>query len=431
MLIQRVGNSATADAASGVAFVTGQSQPQLVLGVATWAAFFAGNVALLGIALLAPRWAAWALTLEPAETFSLMLLVLVGSVVLASGALVKAMCMALLGMLLAQVHFVGGASLPHFSFAGPRSGAGVGFVLIAVGLYGLGLIISNLGQQTVVPEPDSPHLKGLWPTRQDLADAWPAVLRGTALGAMLGVLPGGGAALAWFVARRLEARVNARLADEPEGRVPTRIVVAGQSAHSAGVLSGFLPMLSLGLPVNAVMALMVGAMALKGIQPGPQVMTSTPLLWWGLMAGMGVINLLLLILIPALWAVRARLPRLPYRLWFPAIVAFSALGCYSLNHSAFDLYLVAALAALAYVFHKLGCEPAPLVMGSILGPQLEDSLRRALVLSGGDASVLATRPLSAGLLAASALLVLAVLLPSIKARRLSAFAHHDASRHHT
>jgi putative tricarboxylic transport membrane protein len=404
------------------------------LAAAGLGSFFAGCVGTIIIAAFAPPLTALAFKFGAAEYFSLMVLGLVGAVVLASGSLLKAIAMIFLGLLLAQVNtdVISGAArfsdLPWPSLTGglhwdsinfPELSDGIGFVVIAMGVFGFGEIIANLGQPAESREVFTKEVKGLMPTKQDFKDAWPAVLRGTALGSILGVLPGGGALLASFAAYTVEKKIagpNGRF-----GKGDIRGVAGPESANNAGAQTSFIPMLTLGIPPNAVMALMVGAMTIKGIQPGPQVMSTNPELFWGLIASMWVGNAMLVILNLPLIGIWIKLLTVPYRFLFPAITLFCCIGVYTLNNTNFDVYLTAIFALIGYVFYKLKCEAAPLLLGFILGPMMEENFRRALQLSRGDWSTFATRPLSAGLLAASALLIIITLLPSIKNKREVAF----------
>ena len=391
------------------------------LAAAGLGSFFAGCVGTIIIAAFAPPLTELAFKFGPAEYFSLMVLGLIGAVVLASGSLVKAIAMILLGLLLGQINTDVISGVPRYSFDIPELTDGIGFVVIAMGIFGFGEIIVNLGQPAEHREVFTKDVKGLWPTWQDFKDAYPAVLRGTALGSVLGVLPGGGALLASFAAYTLEKKSKGRKGEVPFGQGNIRGVAGPESANNAGAQTSFIPMLTLGIPPNAVMALMVGAMTIKGIQPGPQVMTSNPQLFWGLIASMWVGNAMLVILNLPLIGIWIKLLTVPYRFLFPAIVVFCGIGCYTLNNSSFDVYMTAAFTLVGYAFYKLGCEPAPLLLGFILGPMMEENLRRALLLSRGDWTTFATRPLSAGLLAAAALMIVVVMLPSIKNKREEAF----------
>ncbi len=395
------------------------------LAAAGLGSFFAGCVGTIIIAAFAPPLTELAFKFGPAEYFSLMVLGLIGAVVLASGSLVKAIAMILLGLLLGQINTDVISGVPRYSFDIPELTDGIGFVAIAMGVFGFGEIIANLGQPAEKREVFTKDVKGLWPTMQDFKNAWPAVLRGTALGSILGVLPGGGALLSSFAAYTLEKKMRMKPGEVPFGKGNIRGVAGPESANNAGAQTSFIPMLTLGIPPNAVMALMVGAMTIKGIQPGPQVMTSNPELFWGLIASMWVGNAMLIILNLPLIGIWIKLLTVPYRFLFPAIMSFCCIGLYTLNNNAFDVYMGAAFAVIGYLFYKLSCEPAPLLLGFILGPMMEENLRRALLLSRGDWTTFATRPLSAGLLIAAALMIVVVMLPSIKNKREEAFQDAD------
>lgn len=393
------------------------------LAAAGLGSFFAGCVGTIVIAAFAPPLTELAFKFGPAEYFSLMVLGLIGAVVLASGSLIKAIAMILLGLLLGQINTDVISGTPRYSFDIPELTDGIGFIAIAMGIFGFAEIMANLGKPAEHREVFTKDVKGLWPTKQDFRDAAPAVLRGTALGSILGVLPGGGALLSAFAAYTMEKKIAG--ASGKFGRGDIRGVAGPESANNAGAQTSFIPMLTLGIPPNVVMALMVGAMTIKGIQPGPQVMTSNPSLFWGLIASMWIGNAMLVILNLPLIGIWIKLLTVPYRFLFPAIMTFCCIGLYSLNNNAFDVYMGAIFAVVGYIFYKLGCEPAPLLLGFILGPMMEENLRRALLLSRGDWTTFVTRPLSAGLLIAAALMVVIVMLPSIKGKREEAFHAED------
>ena len=402
-----------------------QGRAGAALAAAGLGSFFAGSVATMIVAAFAPPLTELAFKFGPAEYFSLMVLGLIGAVVLASGSLIKAISMIILGLLLGQINTDVISGVPRYSFDIPELTDGIGFVAIAMGVFGFGEIISNLGRPAEHREVFTKDVKGLWPTKQDFQDAWPAVLRGTALGSVLGVLPGGGALLAAFAAYTLEKKSKGRPDQVPFGKGNIRGVAGPESANNAGAQTSFIPMLTLGIPPNAVMALMVGAMTIKGIQPGPQVMTSNPQLFWGLIASMWVGNAMLIVLNLPLIGMWIKLLTVPYRFLFPAILTFCAIGLYTLNNSSFDVYVATIFGVVGYIFYKLQCEPAPLLLGFILGPMMEENLRRALLLSRGDWTTFMTRPLSAGLLIAAALMIVVVAMPSIKAKRQEAFQDAD------
>ena len=395
------------------------------LAAAGLGSFFAGTVATMIVAAFAPPLTELAFKFGPAEYFSLMVLGLIGAVVLASGSLVKAIAMILFGLLLGQINTDVISGVPRYSFDIPELTDGIGFVAIAMGVFGFGEIVMNLSRPAEHREVFTKDVKGLWPTKQDFKDAFPAVLRGTALGSVLGTLPGGGALLSAFAAYTIEKKSKMRPGEVPFGQGNIRGVAGPESANNAGAQTSFIPMLTLGIPPNAVMALMVGAMTIKGIQPGPQVMTSNPQLFWGLIASMWVGNLMLIILNLPLIGIWIKLLTVPYRFLYPAIMVFCCIGLYTLNNNNFDVYVAALFGIAGYLFMKLGCEPAPLLLGFILGPMMEENLRRALLLSRGDWTTFVSRPLSAGLLIAALLMVVIVSLPSIKAKRQEAFKEDD------
>ncbi|WP_334157481.1 tripartite tricarboxylate transporter permease [Oryzomicrobium sp.] len=388
------------------------------LGVAALGSFFAGTVATVAIAVLAAPLSALALKFGPAEYFSLMVLGLVAAIVLANGSLIKAIAMTVLGLLLGLVGTDVNSGAERFSFGIPELSDGFGFVVVSMGLFGIAEIIANLekGEKRDI---FATTVGGVWPSREDFRATWKPVLRGTFLGSLLGVLPGGGAILSSFAAYTLEKK----LARDPSrfGQGAIEGVAAPESANNAGAQTSFIPLLTLGIPPNAVMALMVGAMMIHGIVPGPQVMTERPELFWGLIASMWIGNGLLVLLNLPLIGLWVRLLKVPYRLLYPAILLFCCVGVYSVNGSALEVAFTVAFGLLGYLFIKLRCEPAPLLLGFVLGPLMEENLRRALLLARGDATVFFTRPLSLGLLLATAALVVILVLPNVRRTRDVAF----------
>ena len=391
------------------------------LAAAGLGSFFAGCVGTLILAAFAPPLTEVALQFGPAEYFSLMIVGLIGAVVLASGSLIKALAMIVLGLLLGLVGTDVNSGVARYSFDIPELTDGISFLAIAMGVFGYGEIISNLSRPEEHREVFTGKVEVIMPTKEDFRNMIPAVLRGTALGSALGILPGGGALLSAFTAYTLEKKTKLRPGEVPFGQGNIRGVAAPEAANNAGSQTSFIPLLTLGIPPNAVMALMVGAMTIHNIQPGPQVMTSNPELFWGLIASMWIGNLMLVILNLPLIGIWIKLLTVPYRWLFPAIVLFCAIGVYSTNNNSFDIWMVAIFGFIGYLFIKLGCEPAPLLLGLILGPMMEEYLRRAMLISRGDWSVFVTRPLSASLLAIAAVLLVVVLLPSIKKKREEAF----------
>ncbi|HWQ39402.1 MAG TPA: tripartite tricarboxylate transporter permease [Burkholderiales bacterium] len=388
------------------------------LAVAAIGSFFAGTVATLLLAVFAPPLAELAFKFGPAEYFSLMVLGLIAAVVLARGSLLKAIAMIILGLLLGIVGADVNTGLFRFTFDVPQLQDGIDFVIVAMGLFGFSEIIANLERRrrgTV----SIAKVTSLLPSVQDWKRSWAAVLRGTGLGALLGVLPGGGAVLGSFAAYTLEKKISR----EPQrfGQGAIEGVAAPESANNAGAQTSFIPMLTLGLPSNPVMALMIGAMTIHGITPGPQVMSERPELFWGMIASMWLGNVLLVILNLPLIGLWVKLLSIPYRLLYPAILLFCCIGVYSINNDAVDVLIALAFGVLGYLFIKFDCEPAPLLLGFVLGPMMEENLRRALVLSRGDPSAFVTRPLSLGLLVAAALLLILVVFPAVRRTRDRAF----------
>ncbi len=380
--------------------------------------FFAGCVATLVLAAFAAPLSELAFKFGPAEYFSLMVLGLIGAVVLASGSLIKAIAMIVLGLLLGLVGTDVNSGTSRYAFDVPQLTDGLGFVAVAMGVFGFAEIMANL-EQKENRETFLDKVTNLWPNKEDFKRMVAPILRGTLLGSVLGILPGGGAALAAFGAYSLEKKVSKYGHEFGKGAIEG--VAAPESANNAAAQTSFIPLLTLGIPPNAVMALMVGAMTIHNIQPGPQVMTSNPALFWGLIASMWIGNLMLIILNLPLIGVWVKLLTIPYRHLYPAILVFCCIGVYSVNNTVFDIYLTAAFGILGYVFMKFKCEAPPLLLGFVLGPMMEENFRRALLLSRGDFSVFVTRPLSASLLAVAALLVVLVSVPAFKKTREEAF----------
>ena len=389
------------------------------LAAAGLGSFFAGCVGTLVLAAFAPALAGIAFAFGPAEYAALMLLGLIGAVVLASGSVIKAVGMVLLGLLLGQINTDPLSGVERFSFGIPELTDGLGFVAVAMGLFGFGEIIGNLNRPPESREVFTRDVKNLWPTGEDFRQAMPAVLRGTALGSLLGVLPGGGAILASFVSYTLEKRVSKT--PERFGHGAIEGVAGPESANNAAAQTSFIPMLTLGIPPNPVMALMIGAMVVMGITPGPKVMVENPDLFWGLIASMWIGNLMLIILNLPFIGIWVKLLTVPYRFLFPSIVCFCVIGLYTLSNNNFDIYLAGVFAIIGFAFIKLRCEAGPLLLGMVLGPMLEENLRRTLLVARGDWSVLLTRPISGTLIAFSVVMLVAALLPAIRKRRDNAF----------
>jgi len=389
------------------------------LATAALGSFFAGTVATVVLAALAPPLARAALAFGPAEYFSLVVLGLIASVALASGSLVKALAMIVLGLLLGTVGQDLYSGAPRFTFGLRELYGGLNFVSLAVGLFGVAEILRNL-EAGGIARGSVRKVQGLWLSRSELRQIVRPVLRGTGLGSLLGVLPGGGHVLASFASYAVEKRLSRR--PETFGRGAIEGVAGPESANNAAAQTSFIPLLTLGLPAHPVMALLVGAFIIQGITPGPNVIQDEPVLVWGLIVSMWVGNVLLVVLNLPLIGLWVRMLRVPYGVLFPAIIAFSAVGCYSLGLNAYDVLAVALFGVLGYFLIRMGCEPAPLLLGFVLGPLLEENLRRALIISRGDPSVFVSRPISLALLVLAAAAVVVAALPAIRRKREVVFA---------
>jgi TctA family transporter len=390
----------------------------VALFTAGMGSFFAGCVATLILAGFAAPLAEVAFKFGPAEYFSLMVLGLIGAVVLASGSLLKAIGMIILGLLMGLIGTDVNSGVARYTFDVPQLSDGIGFVSVAMGVFGFAEIMMNLEKKGVT-ESFLNKVTTLIPTWTDVKRMTPAILRGTTIGSILGILPGGGAALAAFGAYSVEKKASKYSHEFGKGAIEG--VAGPESANNAAAQTSFIPLLTLGIPPNAVMALMVGAMTIHNIQPGPQVMTSNPTLFWGLIASMWIGNVMLILLNLPLIGIWVKLLQIPYRYLYPAILVFCCIGVYTVNNSIVDVYITASFGIIGYLFFKLGCEPAPLLLGFVLGPMMEENFRRALLLSRGDFTTFVTRPLSLGLLIAAALLVVIVALPAVKKSREEVF----------
>ena len=388
------------------------------LAIAALGSFFAGCVATLIIAFAAPPLAEVALKFGPAEYFSLMVLGLVAATVLAHGSLIKAIAMVIFGLLLGIIGTDVNSGVLRFTFDIPELSDGIGFVVVAMGMFGTAEIIGNL-ELKENREIFTAKVSHLFPTKDDFKRAWAPVLRGTALGSFLGILPGGGALLSSFGAYTLEKKISKH--PEQFGKGAIEGVAAPESANNAGAQTSFIPMLTLGIPGNAVMALMIGALTIHGIQPGPQIMMERPNLFWGMIASMWIGNLMLVIINLPLIGIWVQLLKVPYRFLYLAILLFCAIGVYTVNNSYSAVIIAAFFGVVGFVLMRLECEPAPMILGFVLGPLMEENLRRAMKISGGDPMIFVQRPISLGLLIAAGLLLLVLVLPSIRGKREEVF----------
>ena len=388
------------------------------LATAAIGSFFAGSVATFLLAVFAPPLADLALKFGPPEYFALMVLGLVASVALASGSVIKALAMVVFGILLGLSGQDVYTGTPRFTFDMLELADGIEFVALAMGVFGIGEIVRNLEDEhsrTVMVK----KVQGLLLSKDDIKRIIGPILRGTFLGSFLGILPGGGAILSSFAAYSVEKKISRRPQEFGKGAIEA--VAAPESANNAGAQTSFIPMLTLGIPSNPVMALMIGALIIQGIVPGPNVVNEQPNLFWGIIASMWIGNFMLVVLNLPLIGIWVRLLTVPYHILFPLIVGFCCIGVYSVNNNAIDVYAMALFGLIGYVLLKLHCEPAPLLLGFIIGPMLEEYLRRAMLISRGDPTVFFTRPISATMLGLAALALVVVLLPSVRKKREEAF----------
>ena len=388
------------------------------LATAALASFVAGTFGTLMVFLFAPPLATFGLTFGSAEFFALVVLGLIASTALASGSTVKALAMILLGLLFGTVGQDIFTATPRYTFGNRELYGGISFVSVAVGMFGIAEILRNLEDEKSRDVSIRP-VSGLLLSRLDLRRILRPVIRGTALGSVLGVLPGAGHVLAAFASYSVEKRVSKQPREFGHGAIEG--VAGPEAANNAAAQTSFIPLLTLGLPAHPVMALMAGAFIIQGITPGPTVVQEQPALFWGLIVSMWVGNLILIMLNLPLIGIWVRLLRVPYRVLFPAIVAFACIGTYAINQNVFDVYAIVLFALLGYVLVKLGCEPAPFLLGFVLGPLLENHLRRAMVVSHGDPTTFFSRPISLTLLIAAAVVLVLAVLPAIRRRREKVF----------
>jgi len=391
----------------------------IALAIAAIGSFIAGTIGTIILAGFAPVLASLAVTFGASEYFALMVVGLVAAIVLSSGPLLKSMGMLMLGLLFGLVGADINSGIDRFTFNLPQLSGGVSFVVVALGLFGITEILSNLERAGEDRRLVSEKIGRIWPRWPELRQVLPAILRGSGLGSLLGILPGGGVTMAAFASYTMEKRIAA----EPErfGNGAPEGLAGPESANNSAAQTSFIPLLTLGIPSNGVMAMMMSAMLIHNIQPGPQIITSQPNLFWGLIASMWVGNLMLVILNLPMIGLWVRLLFVPYRLLYPAILLFCCIGLYSVQNNVADIYLAVICAVLGYVFVKLRCDPVPFLLAFIIGPMLEENFRRAMLLARGDFTALLTRPLTATmLLLAVGLLALAV-LPRVRRTRKVAF----------
>jgi putative tricarboxylic transport membrane protein len=422
ILINLPGESSAAVTAIDGYSMAKQGRAGKALATAALGSFFAGTVATLLVALLASPIADLAQEFGPPEFFSLIVLGLVASITLSSGSTTKALAMIVLGLLLGTVGQDTFTGTPRFTFGQRELFGGFEFVSLAVGLFGIAEILRNLegdmSRSVMVKK-----VQNLWLDKEDFRRIRMPVLRGTALGSALGVLPGAGHVLASFMSYSVEKRASKR--PEEFGKGAIEGVAGPESANNAAAQTAFIPLLTFGLPGNSVMALLLGALIIQGITPGPTVISDEPALFWGLIVSFWVGNLFLVLLNLPLIGLWVKMLTIPYRWLFPAIIAFACIGTYAISLNAYDVYAIGFFAILGYVLIKLGCEPAPLLLGFVLGPLLETYLRRSLIISQGDPTVFVTRPLSAVLLLLAAAALVVAVLPTVRKKREVVFEEED------
>jgi putative tricarboxylic transport membrane protein len=395
-----------------------QGRAGAALAIAAIGSFVAGCLATILVAALGAPLTSLALLFGPAEYFSLMVLGLIFAVVLAKGSILKALAMIVAGLMLSMVGSDLETGVGRMTFDLPELSDGMGFAVVAMGVFGFAEIIRNLEKPTS-REFVMSKISGLMPTAADLKASAPAIGRGMVIGSLLGILPGGGAVIASFAAYTFEKKIS----KDPSrfGRGAIEGVAAPESANNAAAQTSFIPLLTLGIPPNAVMALMVGAMTIHGIVPGPQVMTKQPELFWGMIASMWLGNLMLVVINLPLIGIWVRLLRVPYRLLAPSILVFCAIGVYSINNAPADVIIAGVFGLIGYWLIKHDFEPAPALLGYVLGPLMEENLRRAMLIARGDATVFVTRPISAALIFTSVFLLAIAVLPMIRKRREEVF----------
>ncbi|WP_193336263.1 tripartite tricarboxylate transporter permease [Devosia beringensis] len=422
ILINLPGESSSAVTAIDGYQMAKQGRAGPALATAALGSFFAGTVGTLLLAFFAPPLARAALNFGAPEYFALIVLGLLVSIALAHGSILKALAMIVLGLLLGMVGQDIYTGQPRFTFGVRELYSGLNFVSVAVGIFGVAEILRNLenekNRDVMVKA-----VKNLWLTKDDFRRIIGPVLRGTGLGAVLGILPGGGHILASFASYSAEKRLSKT--PEQFGKGAIEGVAGPESANNAAAQTSFIPLMTLGIPAHPVMALMVGAFILQGITPGPNVINDQPALFWGIIASMWIGNVMLVLLNLPLVGLWVKMLSIPYRALFPAIVLFACIGCFSINQNIFDIYAIAFFGILGYVLIRFGCEPAPLLLGFVLGPLLEEHLRRAMIISRGDPTIFVTRPISATLLGLAVLAVVIAVLPSIRKKRQEVFVEED------
>jgi len=418
ILINLPGESSSAITAIDGYQMARQGRAGAALGIAAFGSFFAGTVATIIIAAFALPLTAFAINFGAAEYFALIVLGLIMSVALAHGSVTKALAMIVLGLVLGTIGTDSTTGTARLTFGVLELSDGLNFVAVAVGIFGIAEILRNLEREEDRDVMVS-GVSNILPTKADIKQSFWPVVRGTAVGSGLGILPGGGAVLASFASYTLEKKISRK--PETFGKGAIEGVAGPESANNAGAQTSFIPLLTLGIPSNPVMALMVGAMMIQGITPGPSVATDQPALFWGIIASMWVGNLMLVILNVPLIGIWVKMLKVPYHVMFPTIIAICSIGVYSVNSNPLDLFAVAAFGLLGYVLVRLRCEPAPLLLGFVLGPMLELYFRRAMILARGDITTMISRPVTAVLLGAAVIALAIMIVPAVAKKREQVF----------
>jgi putative tricarboxylic transport membrane protein len=407
------------EAASVVTCIDGhamakQGRAGPALGIAALGSFAAGTFALVALMLVAPALARVAIAFGPPEYFSLMVLGLTVLSFLSQGAMAKSLLMAAVGIILGLIGIDQITAQPRLTFGRLELLDGIGLVPIVMGLFGVAEILSNL-EQELKREVIKARIGGLWPSLQDWSASKWAIVRGTLLGFFLGILPGGGAVIASFASYAIEKKVSKT--PERFGHGAIEGVAGPEAANNAAAGGAFIPLMTLGIPPNVVMALLLGAFIIHGLQPGPLLMTQRPDLFWGIVASMYIGNAMLLVLNMPLIGMWVQVLKLPYRILFPLILMFCVVGVFASGNAVFDVFVMVVFGVLGYLMRKFGYEPAPLVLAFVLGPMLENNLRKSLILSHGDFQIFITRPISAACLLLAVAALIAPLLPALARRR--------------
>ena len=384
------------------------------LGIAAFCSFIAGTLSILGLMFLAPPLSQLALRFGPPEYFTLMILGLTILIYLAHGSMPKALIMAAFGLVLGLIGLDSINARPRFTFGKMELIDGVGLVPIVMGLFGISEVLLNI-EQIVQRDILKARVKGLLPTAKDWKDSTGPIARGSLMGFFIGILPGGGAVISSFISYAVEKR----LSKHPErfGTGTIEGVAGPESANNAATGGAFIPLMTLGIPPNVIMAMLLGALMIHGVTPGPLMMKQNPNVFWGVIVSMYIGNIMLLILNLPLITIWVQVLNVPYKILFPLILLFCLIGVYTVMNSVFDIYIMLFFGVMGYLMKKFGYEGAPLVLAFVLGPLMENNLRKSLIISQGDFSIFFVRPLAAASLIIALLLLISPLIPGLGKKR--------------